>query len=107
MTNLVNYALAYAKKGMSVLPMHNKQPLIKFADKPPLTQEEIKRIWSRYPDAQLALRTINFFVIDIDEHEGGADGFKSINEFSHKNLLILTLSQKNSRRRTTTILFKT
>ncbi|ATO46088.1 hypothetical protein C5L30_000262 [Companilactobacillus farciminis] len=96
MTNLVNYALAYAKKGMSVLPMHNKQPLIKFADKPPLTQEEIKRIWSRYPDAQLALRTINFFVIDIDEHEGGADGFKSINEFSHKNLLILTLSQKTA-----------
>lgn len=96
MTNLVNYALAYAKKGMSVLPMHNKQPLIKFADQPPLSQEEIKHIWSRYPDAQLALRTINFFVIDIDEHDSGADGFKSIDEFSHKDLLVPTLSQKTA-----------
>lgn len=96
MANLVNYALAYASKGLSVLPMHDKQPLIKFADKPPLTDIEIKQIWARNPDAQLALRTINFFVIDIDEHDGGADGFKSIDEFSRKDLLTPTLSQKTA-----------
>lgn len=93
---LVNYAVAYAKKGMSVLPMKDKQPLIKFADKPPLTPDEIRKIWKQYPYAQIALRTVNFFVVDIDEHQDGADGFKSIEQFNHKELLKDTLSQKTA-----------
>ncbi|WP_099974225.1 bifunctional DNA primase/polymerase [Lactobacillus terrae] len=96
MANLVNYALAYAEKGMSVLPMVDKQPLIKFADKPPLNSDEIKEIWGKHPDAQLALRTTNFFVVDIDRHDDGADGFQTIENYERKELLKSTLSQKTA-----------
>lgn len=98
MKNLVKYAVAYAKAGFSVLPMMNKQPLIKFADQPPLNTEQIERLWKKYPFASIALRTTNFFVVDIDEHEGGDDGFKSIREFKnkHPDLLKRTLAQKTA-----------
>lgn len=96
MQNLVNYAIRYAEKGFSVLPMANKKPLIKFADQPPLTVPEIKRIWQSNPLANIALRTTNFFVIDIDRHENGADGFASIEKLGHPELFKETLSQKTA-----------
>lgn len=97
MKNLVNYAVAYAKKGLSVLPMLNKKPLIKFADQPPLTEPEIRELWKKYPFAQIAIRTTDFFVIDIDTADAhGHDGFKSIDEYEHKDLLIPTLEQKTA-----------
>lgn len=94
MENLVNYAIAYAKAGLSVLPMANKTPLIKFADKKPLTVDEIKGIWKKHPFANIALRTDKFFVVDIDRHEGSADGFKSIEPYRDK--LPDTLAQKTA-----------
>lgn len=93
MRNLVNFAVAYAKAGFSVLPMVGKQPLIKFADQPPLTVEQIQAFWHTHPYAQIAMRTTNFFVVDIDEHVNGADGFKSFNEFEHPEWFRETLSQ--------------
>jgi len=96
MKNLVNYALAYARAGFSVLPMVAKQPMIKFADQPPMTLEQIKRFWQIHPYAQIAMRTTNFFVIDIDEHDGGADGFKSFREFDHPEWFRDTLSQSTA-----------
>lgn len=97
MKNLVNYAVAYAHKGLSVLPMLNKKPLIKFADQPPLTEPEIRELWKKYPFAQIAIRTTDFFVIDIDTADAhGHDGFKSIDEYEHKDLLIPTLEQKTA-----------
>lgn len=81
MKNLVNYALAYQAKGLSVLPIAGKRPLIKFADRKPLTADEIKTIWQKHPYAQIALRTDKFFVVDIDRgHEEGVDGFESIRQ---------------------------
>ena len=97
MKNLVNYAVAYAHKGLSVLPMLNKKPLIKFADKPALTEPEIRELWKKYPFAQIAIRTTDFFVIDIDTVDAhGHDGFKSIDEYEHKDLLIPTLEQRTA-----------
>lgn len=96
MKNLVNYAVSYAEHGFSVLPMINKQPIIKFKDKPPLTPEEVRKVWKRYPTAQIALRTTNFFVVDIDRHKDGSDGFKSIEEFNHPELFEGTLSQSTA-----------
>lgn len=93
MKNLVNYAIAYAKAGFSVLPMVGKQPLIKFADKPALTPEQVQKFWMTHPYSQIALRTTNFFVVDIDEHPDGADGFKSFREFEHPEWFRDTLSQ--------------
>lgn len=71
--------------------MDGKTPLIKFADRPPLTVDEIKTIWKKYPLANIALRTDKFFVVDIDRHQGGEDGFKSIARIS--DLLPETLAQ--------------
>ena len=97
MKNLVNYAVAYANKGLSVLPMLNKKPLIKFADQPALTADEIRTLWKKYPYAQIAIRTTDFFVIDIDTAKAhGHDGFKSIDEYEHKDLLIPTLEQETA-----------
>lgn len=75
LVNLVNYAVSYAEKGFSVIPIgQNKKPLIKFANKPPLTQNEIRKIWQKYPLANIALKTDKFFVIDVDRHSGEVDG---------------------------------
>ena len=92
MKNLVKVALAYQAKGMSVLPLLNKRPLIKFADKPALTADEIKELWKKYPTANIALKTDKFFVVDIDRHENGADGFSSFEQLPGE-LFPETLSQ--------------
>lgn len=97
MRNLVNYAVKYAERGLSVLPMLNKQPLITFANKPALTPDEIRQIWKKFPYAQIAVRTVSLFIVDIDTKEAhGKDGFKSIDEYEHKDLLVPTLTQETS-----------
>lgn len=94
MENLVNYALNYAKHGFSVIPVGlDKKPLIKFADKPAMTPEEIKKFWKFNPLAQIALRTDKFLVIDVDRHGGEVDGLKSINELHHKEWFLNTLTE--------------
>ncbi|WP_288638772.1 bifunctional DNA primase/polymerase [uncultured Lentilactobacillus sp.] len=96
MRNLVNYAIKYAKFGFSVLPMAGKRPLIKFADQPPLTVEQVKQVWKKYPYANIALRTIKFFVVDIDVHENEANGFDSIKQYEHPEYFRKTLEQKTA-----------
>jgi hypothetical protein len=96
MATMMDWALQYAKKGLYVLPMVNKRPIIQFADKPPLTADEIRDIWSRYPNANIALRTVDFFVIDIDQHEGGKNGFDSIKNWKNNSLLVDTLTQRTA-----------
>jgi hypothetical protein len=96
MRNLVNYAVKYAKAGFSVLPMIGKKPMIKFADQPALTVDQIQSYWRSHPYAQLALRTTNFFVVDIDEHSNGADGFQSFKDYEHPEYFRETLSQKTA-----------
>lgn len=74
-------AIKYAKLGYSVLPMNGKHPLIKFANRPALSIEQIKEFWGHHPTANIALRTTNFFVVDIDTKQAhGKDGMKSIKQ---------------------------
>ncbi|MBT9670435.1 DNA primase [Secundilactobacillus kimchicus] len=97
MENLVNYAVQYAKNGFSVLPMVGKRPLIKFADQPPLTADEIRKLWQQHPTANIALRTTNFFVVDIDRNHGvGVDGFQSLKDFNHPDYFRKTLAQETA-----------
>ena len=94
--NLVNYAISYATHGFSVIPIgSNKRPLIKFADKPPLSDDEIKKIWQRYPLANIALKTDKFFVIDVDRH-GDIDGLQSILNLNHNEWFKDTLREKTA-----------
>lgn len=89
-------ALKYARLGYSVLPMNGKHPLIKFADRPALTTDQIKKCWSKYPKANIALRTTNFFVVDIDTKKAhGKDGMKSIKQLP-SGVILPTRTQKTA-----------
>ena len=84
MHSMKEYALLYQQKGFSVIPISptTKRPLIEFADKPPLDADGINEVWNQYPNANIALRTTNFFVIDIDKH-GQTSGFDSLKNWEH------------------------
>ena len=89
-------AIRYAKLGYSVLPMNGKHPLIKFAGRPALTTDQIKEYWTKYPTANIALRTTSFFVVDIDMKQAhGKDGMKSIKQLP-SGVILPTRTQKTA-----------
>lgn len=90
-------AIKYAQKGQYVLPMDGKRPLITFADRPPLSIDQIKEYWSKWPGANIALRTVSFFVVDVDTKTAhGKDGFGTAYQWLEKGLLPETLEQRTS-----------
>ena len=95
MQSLINYAKQYAEHGFRVIPTINKRPLIKFADREPLTVDEITKFWRTHPYANIALKTDQFFVIDVDRHEDGDDGTKAIKGLKHDDWFN-TLCQKTA-----------
>lgn len=89
-------AIQYASKGLWVLPISpvSKQPMITFANRTkPLSAEEVEQFWNQHPDANVALQTVDFFVIDVDRH-GDVDGMDAIKALGHpewfRNTLIET-----------------
>ena len=95
--NLVNYAVNYAKHGFSVIPVaEDKRPLIKFANKPALTPDEIRKFWKFHPLAGIALKTDKFIVIDVDRHGGEVDGLDSIEALNHNEWFKDTLTEKTA-----------
>lgn len=97
MSSMKEYALQYQKLGFSVIPINpkNKMPLIDFADKPAMTTDEIETFWDGYPNANIALKTTNFFVIDIDKH-GKSNGFESLKKWKYLKLIEPTLQAKTA-----------
>lgn len=94
MTNtMMAAALDWQKRGFYVLPIEPeaKNPAINYKDKPALTADEIRELWTKNPNYNIALRTVNHFVIDVDSvsHTGNAakDGFKSLKSIPSKLLL--------------------
>jgi hypothetical protein len=65
------YALRYLKRGFAVVPATGKQPVAnwkKYQDAVP-TEEEVRRWWVSYPDANIALVTgavSGVVVVDVD-----------------------------------------
>ena len=97
MASMKHYALQYQKLGFAVIPINpkNKRPMIEFADKPKMTAEEIADFWDQHPNANIALKTTNFFVIDIDKH-GKENGFESLKRWKYLNLIEPTLQAKTA-----------
>ncbi|MCO6528619.1 MAG: bifunctional DNA primase/polymerase [Lactobacillus sp.] len=94
--NLVNYAISYANHGFGVIPIGaNKRPLVKFANRPAMTIDEIKQTWQRYPLANIALKTDQFFVIDVDRH-GEVDGMDAIRALKHDDWFKDTLTERTA-----------
>ena len=99
MTTLAESAIKYAKLGFYVLPMIGKKPFITFADQPALTIDEIKKYWSLHENLNIALRTVQFFVVDIDRnHTEGIDGMQSINQLRKKypHVFLKTFAQQTA-----------
>lgn len=97
MTSMKDYALKYANLGFGVIPINpkNKRPMLEFADKPKMSEQEIVNFWKEHPNANIALRTIDFFVIDIDLH-GDNNGFESLKKWPYLNLIEETLQAKTA-----------
>lgn len=84
MENMLRFALGYARRGFDVVPLipNTKRPMRKFADRPPMTEEEIIEVWTKTPNANIALKTTDFFVVDIDTH-GEVNGYQSLKNWEH------------------------
>lgn len=95
MKSLINYAKSYAEHGFSVLPIgQNKQPLVRFANKPAFTPEELEAMWARWPTASIALRTVDHLVIDVDVGHSDVNGIDSIKEAGISKYLKNTLAER-------------
>ncbi|OHX26780.1 DNA primase [Streptococcus iniae] len=97
MASMKDYALKYAELGFGVIPINpkNKKPMQEFADKPKMSVKQITEFWTEHPNANIALRTIDFFVIDIDLH-GEQNGFESLKKWSYLHLITETLQAKTA-----------
>lgn len=98
MKSNLNNALQLAKNGFSVVPIvpNTKRPAIKHASQPPLTPEQIKKIWSKNSNYGIAIKTNTFFSIDVDTpaHSGTTkiDGRNSLKKYFNGSLLPETLT---------------
>ena len=84
MENMLHFALGYARRGFDVVPLipNTKRPMQKFADRPPMKDAEIIEAWTKSPNANIALKTRDFFVVDLDLH-GKKNGYQSLKEWEH------------------------
>ena len=97
MPSMKDYALQYQKLGFSLVPINpkSKRPLIEFADREALSADEVRKVWTKWPNANIAFRTTNFFVIDIDKHAKN-NGFESLKRWKDSNLIEPTLQAKTA-----------
>ena len=89
---MVDYALHYQKLGYSVIPIDkkSKRAITKFKDKT-FNENEIQRFWHDQPDANIAWRTTDFFVIDIDVSVT-KNGYESLKEWELSQYIPKTLT---------------
>lgn len=81
-SELKKQALLFAKNGFKVFPL---TPLSKIPIKGTRGSKEatispttINEWWEKHPQANIGIVTERFFVLDIDQHPGGQDGFESL-----------------------------
>lgn len=80
----LKYALTYIGMGLYPIPIlpGTKQPAMKFANCPQMTEQDAIAIWSLHPDWDIALRTVSHVVVDVDMHDKEhANGVESINKY--------------------------
>ncbi|WP_161945135.1 bifunctional DNA primase/polymerase, partial [Streptococcus suis] len=67
----------------------SKRAITAYKDKT-FSELEIKRLWRDNPDANIAVKTTDFFVIDIDVRDD-VDGYSSFEEWELKQYIPATL----------------
>lgn len=82
LSELKEQALLFAKNGFKVFPLTplSKIPIkgTRGSKEATISPTRINEWWKQYPQANIGLVTDNFFVLDIDRHAGGQDGFESL-----------------------------
>lgn len=82
MSELKEQALLYAQSGFKVFPLTalSKIPIrgSKGSKEATVSPTKINEWWEQCPQANIGLVTDRFFVLDIDRHHGGQDGFESL-----------------------------
>lgn len=89
MNKMDNKTLYYAKRyidlGFSPIPIRpdGKAPAVSFKDMDKTTYEHANEWWGNHPDWKIALRTIDFLVVDVDVNHGetGINGFDVIDKY--------------------------
>lgn len=89
MNKMDNKTLYYAKRyidlGFSPIPIRpdGKAPAISFKGMDKTTYENANEWWGNHPDWKIALRTIDFLVVDVDVNHGttGINGFDIIDKY--------------------------
>lgn len=72
LASVLDFALAYAQAGYSVLPVHGKIPLTENGSHDATTDPVmIARWWTKYPDANIGMTLDNLVAVDIDPRNGG------------------------------------
>ena len=80
----LKYALKYIDLGLYPIPIlpDTKRPAMKFANKSQMTPQEATAIWVQHPDWDIALRTVDHVVVDVDVHDKEhANGIKSLTPY--------------------------
>lgn len=80
----LKYALAYIKLGLYPIPIlpGTKRPAAKFANRPRMTEQDAIATWTLHPEWDIALRTVDHVVVDVDMHDPEkANGVKAISPY--------------------------
>lgn len=83
----LQYALAYIKLGLYPIPIlpGTKRPAMKFANRPRMTEQDAIATWTLHPEWDIALRTVDHVVVDVDVHDKeNANGIESISKYWNK-----------------------
>jgi len=97
--NIKNDALAYAKQGFRVFPVHyvlengkcscghitctdiGKHPTINEGHKKATTDEwQIKKWWEDWPNSNIGVLAEGLFILDVDEKSNGYDSFRKLTD---------------------------
>jgi putative DNA primase/helicase len=77
MTTMLENALKYAQAGYPVLPLNNKEPLIRRGSHGASSDEEtVRKWWKRWPEAQIGIATgkiSGLVVLDVDLGKEGVE----------------------------------
>lgn len=92
---LLEHALSYAELGLRIFPLEpgTKKPIVsKWPTAATVDADQIREWWTRTPDAGIGLAAGDelaagrfLFVLDLDQHDGGADGVEAWNELEAAN----------------------
>jgi hypothetical protein len=90
-------ALEYVRAGYKIIPQQESAPkpiitkddgLKGSVDRPLETEEEVREFWAKHPQANIRIVSEYISIVDIDNHEHGANGFEHIEKLGLPKTLV-------------------